>query len=123
MAQNLWPSDIAESNLITPVTILKEQATALGDLTKQIVIAEVRSSSTGSSFTHRFVLTAPAIGNYNFELLQVQYGISFYPMQLSWRGSIYTISSEQQFIQTLKDIFVDATTRNVIQSMLAQSRS
>lgn len=33
---DLWPSNIADSNLTTPVTILKEQAALLGEKTKQL---------------------------------------------------------------------------------------
>ena len=37
MADDLWPDNIAESNMVTPVAILREQAALLGDKTKQLV--------------------------------------------------------------------------------------
>ena len=38
---DLWPANIADSNLTTPVTILKEQAALLGEKTRQLVKGEV----------------------------------------------------------------------------------
>jgi hypothetical protein len=47
---DLWPSDIAaNSNLRTPVTILKEQAALLGQKTDNLVIATVSSGNTNNS--------------------------------------------------------------------------
>ena len=34
MADDLWPANLTESNLVTPVAILREQAALLGDKTK-----------------------------------------------------------------------------------------
>jgi hypothetical protein len=122
MTGNLWPDDIADTAFVTPVSILKEQAAALGEKTGQLVVGEVLSSSSGDTFYHRFVISAPALGNYNFELFSLQHGISFYPMQAGWRGTGYSFSSEQQFIDWLKMVFRDQSTKNVIQSILAQLR-
>lgn len=120
MTDSLWPSDIATQNFVTPVSILKEQAAALGEMTRQLVIAEVRSSSSGATFNHRFTLSAPALGNYVIDLFQIQHGISFYPMRLDWKNSGYSLNSESELKNLLKQIFADSTTKNVVQSMLAQ---
>ena len=51
MAHNipdLWPDDIAVTSLQVPVTILRQQATLLGEKTKNLVEGEV--SSTPRSF-------------------------------------------------------------------------
>jgi hypothetical protein len=123
MPESLWPDDIGESSLVTPVSILKEQAADLGEKTKQLVVAEVVSSSQADRFAHRFLITAPALGNYKFELFQVTHGISFYPMQGVWRGAFHALSSEQQFLDFLRMVFRDQTTKNVIQSIIAQVKT
>src|ERR1035438_5382861 len=38
---DFWPANIADSNLTTPATILKEQAALLGEKTRQLVKGEV----------------------------------------------------------------------------------
>ena len=45
MADDLWPENIAESNMVTPVSILREQAALLGDKTKQLVTGEVQTTT------------------------------------------------------------------------------
>ena len=50
---DLWPENIADSNLVTPVSILKQQAALLGEKTRQLVKGEVVTQTTGNLFVHR----------------------------------------------------------------------
>ena len=56
---DLWPANIADSNLVTPITILKEQAALLGEKTRQLVKGEVVTQATGNLFVHYFYIAAP----------------------------------------------------------------
>ena len=42
---DLWPKDISEISIKSPVAILREQASLLGQKTKGLVTAEVKSVS------------------------------------------------------------------------------
>jgi hypothetical protein len=123
MSENndLWPANIAESNMVTPVTILKEQAALLGDKTRQLVTGEVQTVASGTMFTHSFNITAPTL-NYKFELFQISHGINFYPLTVR-SGFVATINSEDELKKKLREIFASQHTMNVVHSILAQVRA
>jgi hypothetical protein len=124
MADDLWPSNIADSDLITPVTILKEQAALLGDKTKQLVTGEVVTQATGNLFVHYFYIAAPTL-SYKYELFSVSHGISFYPLSLRYPVAtpVSSLKSEDEFKQKLKEILSSPHSLNVVHSILAQVRS
>jgi hypothetical protein len=122
MADDLWPANITESNLVTPVAILREQAALLGDKTKQLVTGEVQTTTVGNLFVHSFCVAAPTL-NYRYELFRVQHPAVFYPLALE-QGSVTTqVKSEEEFKSKLKEVFSSQLTLNVVQSILAQVRS
>jgi len=75
---DLWPENIADSNLVTPVSILKQQAALLGEKTRQLVKGEVVTQTTGNLFVHYFYIAAPTL-SYKFELFTLSHGVNFYP--------------------------------------------
>jgi len=119
---DLWPQDIGEASLQTPVTILRQEAALLGEKTNQLVTAEVTTQSQGQTFLHSFVIVAPALDNYKYELFKVQHGISFYPMTVIVQGGGNNIGSQAQFIEILRMIFTSPNTKNIVQSLIAQIR-
>ncbi len=78
-AEDLWPESIGESSLVSPVSILKEQARLLGQKTKQRVTGEVATLINGAFFVHVFNISAPTL-SYKYELFRVTHKISFYPL-------------------------------------------
>lgn len=125
MPDNLWPANIADSNLVTPVSILKEQAALLGEQTRQLVIGEVTTDTTGNLFVHHFYIVAPTL-SYKFELFTVTHGISFYPLTLRHGGNNISMTKNDGFAsfkENLKTIFSSESTVNVVHSILAQVRS
>ncbi|MFI5117151.1 MAG: hypothetical protein ACHP8B_10690 [Terriglobales bacterium] len=119
---DFWPANIADSNLITPITILKEQAALLGEKTRQLVKGEVVTQTTGDVFVHYFYIAAPTL-SYRFELFKVSHMVNFYPMTLTYLNSARPIKSEEEFKETLKQIFAAQHTLNVVHSIIAQVRS
>ena len=122
MPDNLWPDNIADSNLTTPVTILKEQAALLGEKTRQLVKGEVVTQTTGNLFVHCFYIAATTL-NYRFELFSVSHGINFYPLVMKSLNDTIPLDSESDFKDKLKEIFAAPHTLNVVHSILAQVRS
>ena len=122
MADDLWPENIAESNMVTPVAILREQAALLGDKTKQLVAGEVQTTTTGNLFVHSFYVAAPTL-NYRYELFRVQHPAAFYPLVLAQGQSTSQLKSEEEFKNKLKEVFSSPQTLNVVHSILAQVRS
>ena len=122
MSEDLWPANIAESNLVTPVTIIKEQASLLGEKTKQLVHGEVETTSSGSLLIHHFSIVAPTM-NYRYELFSVQHNVSFYPLVVKFVDTTTQVLNESDFKAKLKQIFAHPHTLNVVHSILAQARS
>ncbi len=128
---DLWPDDIAVTNdLKSPVTILRQQAALLGEKTQNLVEAEVSSQVTpgspseGSYFTHQFSLVAPALDNYKFRLFYIRHLIDFYPIRIWKEGAKeIQVGSEQEFIETLREIFSSEETKRVIRALIAQSQA
>jgi hypothetical protein len=119
---DLWPANIADSRLTTPVAILKEQAALLGEKTKQLVKGEVVTQTTGNLFVHHFYLVAPTL-NYKYELFTVSHVINFYPLTLRQTSQNVSIMNEEDFKEKLKEILSSQHTLNVVHSILAQVRA
>jgi hypothetical protein len=121
-ANDLWPANIADSNLTTPVTVLKQQAALLGEKTRQLVKGEVVSQATGSLFVHYFYIAAPTL-SYKFELFTLSHGVNFYPLVMRYLNDTISLPSESEFKDKLKETFAAPHTLNVVHSILAQVRS
>jgi len=102
--ENLWPDDIAVTEKKAPVTLLREQASMLGEKTQNLVIGQVQElpylepiiSQSGLIlprvvkgisepleeiiFYYGFYIIAPALGNYRYRLLTILYNVDFYPV-------------------------------------------
>jgi hypothetical protein len=147
---DLWPTDIGAAEFRAPVTILKEQASLLGQKTQQIVSASVASSRGGTiahssktvkqkaleyDFRHDFYIVAPAIANYRYRLFTIMHNIEPYPcvflldedllrelgFWMDGKTVTVTAADEEQFIFALARIFKAEKTRRVIAALLAQS--
>lgn len=121
MAEDLWPDNIAETTMVTPVSILKEQAALLGEKTKQLVKGEVVTETTGKMLSHRFFVVAPTL-NYRYELFSASHGITFYPITVFFFNPA-PVNSEEDLKAKLKEILSSQHTLNVVHSILAQVRA
>ena len=117
---DFWPANIGETTLITPVSILKEEASYLGPKTKQLVKAEVRSSTSGDNFVQQFVIVAPGLNNYAFILFYVVHPITLYPATLMWQNTNNSIPNQAALTAKLKEILESGQTRQVVEALLAQ---
>lgn len=138
---DLWPDDItAETDLIMPVTILREQAAALTKRMKGLVEAEVRTMTprdlvrefgddgSKDTFFHEFMLVAPALDSYAFTLFSVIHNIHPYPIRFALGkfargGDALKLQDQEAFIDQLREVFSSADTKGKIQTLVAQSRS
>jgi hypothetical protein len=118
---DFWPANIGETNLITPLTLLKEEASYLGPKTKQLVKADVSTNTLADGqFHHNFVLVVPGLDNYRFGLFQVMHPITLYPLLVSWINSNVSIGTQELFVQKLKEIIGADSTKRIIEALLAQ---
>lgn len=133
--KNLWPENFMEgkNDIILPVTTLREQAVYFNNMTQNILKASIETqkanfstkmfaSSTG--LVHRFKINAPALGNYNFELVSIiQSGILPYPCNLY--SSITEIKTEiidtNNLEENLTILFSNPKISSIIQNLMIQS--
>ena len=134
--RNLWPEDIAVTDYVPPVAILKEQGALLGHLTKNLVKGDVRGPSSEhptNLFHYTFELVAPTLYGYRYELFGISHGADFYPLKIDWDSPDNPIQwalavdagieNEEQCLKALEGIFSSTRTRRVIGSLIAQSRA
>ncbi|HLG17223.1 MAG TPA: hypothetical protein VJH03_22420 [Blastocatellia bacterium] len=136
--RNLWPEDIAVTETVAPAAILKEQASLLGERTKNLVEGRVAPSAPslrGGNFEYAFYLVAPALDNYHYHLFSVSHGVEFYPLTIQPRGSFglsgllprgeveLAVNNEEEFLEELAKLFSSDKTKHIIASLIAQSRA
>ncbi|MFN0107786.1 MAG: hypothetical protein ACKVZH_02960 [Blastocatellia bacterium] len=136
--RNLWPQDLftAVETQRTPLALMREQATLLGEQTRNLVEAKVVTStqetiggdlfivrSNTTQFVQTFNLVSPALSNYTYQLFRVIHPVEGFPLKVLFEDSEYAANSEEELVATLKVIFAHEKTRRVIKAMIAQSRS
>ena len=142
---DLWPKEIASTEMTPPVTLLKQQATLLGEKTRHLVDAQVVAygprARTAPSFGYAFYLVGPAIGNYRYRLLDIIYPPEFYPVTMRVDEDALPeipaqyvardapvrervkADSEEAFKEILSAVFHAEKTKRVIAAIIAQSTS
>ncbi|MEW6207136.1 MAG: hypothetical protein AB1631_02135, partial [Acidobacteriota bacterium] len=126
---DLWPADIARvTDKLPPITILKQQASLLGQRTKNIVEAEVETTSNDKGgLRHTLYLVAPALDFYRHPLLEVEHEVTrMYPAMIKVTGlnipkKAYRAINEAFFMKILRSIFAHQETKEVIGNLLVQS--
>ena len=88
---NLWPAEITEvSEVIPPVVILDQQAAMLGQMTKNIILAEIKTEESNSyEFSYSLNIVAPVLDNYRYRLLNIWHNIDLYPVIVRVGEDIY----------------------------------
>lgn len=128
MAKGLWNiPDIENLDVRLPVSILKEQASALTEETKGLLIGEIRTLGRNNSGEIRYTLdiTVPTLNNYRYSILQVVQPVKIYPITIyaSSENETYpSISNDQEFVQTLQKILGSDETGRILSALLAQAQ-
>ena len=118
---DLWPAEIGTTKITAPVTILRKQASILAQRTKGLLEAEVLTNSQVSSqIVHRFVLVAPALDNYRYELFNVMHDVRLYPTQGVFQGRSTQLDNEEAFVNWLKSVLSSRETRQVVDGIISQ---
>ena len=121
---DLWPTDIATTELRSPVAILREQATLLAVKTEGLVVGNVHTVTAGEQLQHSFRLVAPSLNHYTFDLFNFTHGPSLYPVDAAnQEGQVIRIESEKEFLNFLRDLFSSERTKQIIHSLIAHSRT
>jgi len=125
---DLWPSAddlINEPGDRAPYLVLCDQAALLGQKTQNLVEATVTASPDpdGSSLDLRLTLVAPALGGYEYVLIEAKQPAELYPVHLQFDGGKYSAAEEEGLKTYLGKIFKAQKTRKIISSLWAQSKA
>jgi hypothetical protein len=148
----LWNLDLEPSKMQAPLNVLKEQASFLGKMTKNVLEAEVKKTEplytiqsfnkTRSGidlmakyivgFSYEFVIKAPSL-NYSYRLFAVLYDVYLYPIEIFPDIDImreigsneeYIIANdEKKFIELLRVILSAEKTRKILSSLMSESNA
>jgi hypothetical protein len=131
---SFWPESIKQTKLRAPAALLREQAVALGQLTQNLVTAEVEnvtSPEDGGQLVYAFEIVAPALGNYHVTIFEiVHHAVRLYPVSvrsqfLAPPGQTFKrlAANELAFKGILKNLLNAEKTIGAIQSLKAQSQA
>ena len=124
--KNLWGDLPRVDQLRTPLSILKEQAATLGDLTDGLLVGEIERSQFKQDFQVVLAIKAPLLNDYRYEVAEARYlATSLYPAHiknLAARTSEAKCASEEEFELALGAILSSEEVRNAIIALLIQIR-
>jgi hypothetical protein len=119
--ENLWPDFATDDIIRNPKTILREQASFLGKRTKNILTGNISTDSYRNQFSHSFQIVAPNLNNYTYTLFTiVEDGIFGFPCKFKTETS-FSIKTEEELLERLKEIFSSEETKKVIHSLISLS--
>lgn len=138
---DLWPDEITTSGMKAPATILKEQASYLGEKTNNLVRAyvlriEAPPRVRKDDFGYGFALRAPALDDYRYRLFTIWHSIVLYPVTFDVDQDIFEeigdykldedmtgflALTEEDMLDILSRIFRSQKTTRIIDSLIAQS--
>ena len=122
-ADSLWGPLPVTSETKPPIVFLREQAAALKELTKGILVGDVRATAAGPNLAASLDVVAPALDGYRVQIVQISHGVAFYPIVLMSSVTGQTIcNDEASFVQILKRILSSPETHKIISALIAQSK-
>lgn len=75
VTKNLWGELPDAADIRSPVTILREQASLLTQMTNGTLQGEVYLENSGGRFSSTLYILAPALDDYRYSVLSVQYPV------------------------------------------------
>ena len=120
---DLWPKARFETDIVTPVSILRRQAALLGEKTQQLVAAEVVTTVVGDYATHFFRLVVPALDHYKYELFRMEHRVDqFYPIMAYFPGMESHVPDQQALVEWLRQVLSSESTLRKVDSPMAQAK-
>ena len=121
---SLWPEDLLDGGVETPASILRDAARELAERTQAVLEGDVEMVDyPGTELTYRFVVRAPGLSNYRYELLRATHGVQLYPVTLhgSVAGEGKTAADEHDLRRILKEIFSGDPVRRLVAGLMSMS--
>ena len=124
--EDLWPADLGNIKTVSPLAILRRQASTIQERTRNVLSGDVVTKTVGRRLYHTLYISAPSLDDYRYKVLSIRHESVLYPLCLSSDdANIFDqeIKSEGEFLETLKVVFSAEKIRKVIESLIVQSQS
>jgi hypothetical protein len=127
--KSLWGQLPVTEGIKTPTEVLKEQATALMNVTRSVLQGDVSVTREYDEFRIDLHIVAPVLDNYHYLVVRVTHDISLYPVTVvpGWdlfnRENTVKCGDESELEAALGKILSSERVRSVVASLLAQSRA
>ena len=127
---SLWPADLLEKHVRTPVHLLREQAEQLTQKTDGMLVGKVRTQAVPETrknpayLLHSFEIAVPSLDNYRYQLFAVaQEPDKLYPIQLAIPADLGDIgwSTEKEFAEWLRNELASQRARDVVANLYSQA--
>jgi hypothetical protein len=119
MVESFWAiPDVA--NLRTPLSILREQASALTDQTKGTLVGMVEAKGEGGKIEISLDISVPSLNDYRYRILTYRQPIELYPGVVV-ADVLSQVSDEKRFTETVKAVLSSTRVRNALVSLLSQA--
>ncbi len=127
MSENLWGELPVDEAITTPFSVLKEQATQISTLTKQVLIGDVSLNQRikkNDKISYTLKISAPSLNYYSTDIVTVTYPPEIYPLTVYNEvegGHFYNVEDLASLKDALKKVFTAEKTRKIIQGLAAQA--
>jgi hypothetical protein len=120
MVESFWAiPDVA--NMRTPLSILREQASALTAQTKGVLVGVVETHSERDKLLITLDISVPALNDYRYRILNYRQPIEIYPGLMYSGDAPSHIKNEDAFIECVKEILSSDRMKNALTSLLSQA--
>lgn len=124
--KSMWGDLGSLEEIRTPMKYLRDQATALSELTENVLVGEVIYGwGTGGEFTIELRIVVPNLNSYRYSILEVKHPIEIYPLRMYDYATQtrYECKNEEEFLADLESILSSPAVRKVITTLISQSRA
>lgn len=130
--RSLWGEIAAVQNVRTPKAILSEQAQALSDATKHVLVGRIATETVSNTVMHYLLVEAPFLNRYKIQILRFEHNIfRIYPVKLvdlinkdgvdPPRLLVRECIDENELEKALQETLQSPKVHQVISSLLIQS--
>jgi hypothetical protein len=121
VADSFWAIPDAAA-IRTPLSILREQASALTQQTQGVLVGEAATKSKGDDLVVSLDIVVPGLNDYRYRVLMYEQPLEMYPG--SFRAPVdalsKTIADETSFVAAVKAALSSQKVKNALTSLLAQ---
>ena len=123
--KSLW-GDLTDIEIVrTPKEVLNEQANALTEATKGVLVGSVTVREVPPKFIYDLDVSVPALNNYTYTILTITHEITLYPVRVTvavtTRARFETCENEEEFVHFLENLLSSKDVRFILSRLLSQA--